>query len=72
MNIFIRQANEVNSSEVKEKLAKFANSKSISSDDYYGIKKKPEEENGGDNGIEKAKEIGIALFESAKDKAKGV
>ena len=72
MKYIFRENNEVNKQEVKDKLAKFANSKSISSDDYYGIsKKKSEEEYEGKSGLDKAKDIGATIYESAKNKAQG-
>jgi len=51
-------------------LAKFSNAKGISSDDYYGVAKK---NSGKDDGIiDKAKEVGFTIFESAKEKVSNV
>lgn len=59
------------SSEVKDRLAKFSNAKGISSDDYYGVPKKTSKQS--DDGIlNKAKDVGYTIFESAKEKVSNV
>jgi hypothetical protein len=58
--------NNTNSNDVKDRLAKFSAAKGISSDDYYGVPKK-EKSGESDNGIlEKAKEVGYTVLETAK------
>lgn len=55
---------------MKEKLAKFAGSKGISSDDYYDTGKSAKKEsNGGSSKLDKAKQVGAAILETAKEKA---
>lgn len=60
------------SNDNKERLAKFTNSKGISSDDYYGVAKKKSTKAEAGKMIEKAKEVGYELFESAKGKITNV
>jgi hypothetical protein len=62
-----RKQNGTNDAETKAKLAQFSKCKGISSDDYYGTaKKKGKDKNGGT--MDKAKEVGMAILETAKDK----
>ena len=70
----LRKKNGTYDAETKAKLAQFSKCKGISSDDYYGISNKKSKENNGENGgtLEKAKEVGMAIFESAKEKATNV
>lgn len=56
----------VNSSEMKDRLAKFSTAKSISSDDYYGMPKKNKSRDNEDGILDKAKEVGYTVFETAK------
>jgi len=57
--------NDGNSKEVKDRLVKFSSAKGISSGDYHGVPNKNIES---DNGIlEKAKEFGYTVLETAKD-----
>jgi hypothetical protein len=66
-----RNGDTGSSSEVKDRLAKFSNAKGISSDDYYGIPKK--KTTAQEEGIlDKAKEVGFTIFESAKEKVSNV
>lgn len=55
-----------NSSEMKDRLAKFSTAKSISSDDYYGVAKKDTHTNNEEGILDKAKEVGYTVFEAAK------
>lgn len=59
------------SNEVKDRLAKFSNAKGISSDDYYGLPKKKTKQSE-DGILNKAKDVGYTIFESAKEKVSSV
>lgn len=67
----IRKESNGSTSDVKDRLAKFSSAKGISSDDYYGVPKKKGK--GNEEGIlDKAKDMGFTIFESAKEKMSNV
>lgn len=57
-----------NSNEDRDRISKFSNARGISSDDYYGLSKKPSESSNDNGFLDKAKEVGFSIFETAKEK----